>query len=219
MDQILPSDDASGQSTHRKWGRICPVELWGCYSPSGPITFPAFFQVLFPRILLYTPVTGTEQTWGGVSGKWRACFLFFSPPLFWSVFIGTKNEEKYLFSLLLTGNSTAALSLFRLWELFHRKWCDERDHWALWNLVHSCCNIRAGFLDNPALESFIHRLVSAKGPFALKTETLHFCEALNHYANVYLHQRKTVKRDTADRKMDQTFLITKLWYLLIYLKM
>lgn len=134
--------------------------------------------------------------------KMKSMLFILSPPFFWSVFIGTKNEENYLFSLILTSNATAALSLFHLWELWWT-W----DHWALWNLVHSYYNIRAGFLDNLVLEGFIHCLVSAKRAICAKNGDLPLPWSVNHYANVYLHQRKTVKRDTADGEMDKTLLV------------
>lgn len=59
---------------------------------------------------------GTERTWGR---KWRACFFFFfffSPPFFWSVFIGTKNEENDLLAWFWPVTAQLPCPFSRLWE-------------------------------------------------------------------------------------------------------
>lgn len=184
---MLPSDDPSGsKSTYGKWGRICPVELWDGYGPSAPITVPAFFQVLFPRMLLYTPVRGTERTRGSM----------LSPPFFWSVFIGSlvQRMRKMIFLAWFWPVTPQLPCPFSICES-----CDERDHWAYYQIY----NIRAGFLDKPVLEGFIH----SKRAICAKNGDLPFLWSVNHYANVYLHQRKTVKRDIADGKIDSFWLL------------
>lgn len=136
--------------------------------------------------------------------KMKSMLFIFSPPFFWSVFIGSlvQRMRKMIFLAWFWPVTPQLPCPFSICES-----CDERDHWALWNLVHSYYNIRAGFLDNPVLESFIHCLVSAKRAICAKNGDLAFLWSVNHYANVYLHQRKTVKRDTADGKIDKTSLV------------
>lgn len=60
MDQKLQSANPSGQQAHRKWGSICPMELWDGMSLNGLITVPAFFQV--PLSEDVTVCKGTELT-------------------------------------------------------------------------------------------------------------------------------------------------------------
>lgn len=125
-------------------------------------------------------------------------------PFFWSVFIGSlvPRMRKMIFLAWFWPVTPQLPCPFSTCES-----CDERDHWALWNLVHSYYNIRAGSLDDPSLEGLIPCLVSAKRAICAKNGDLPFLWSVNHYANVYLHQRKTVKRDTADGKMDETLLV------------